>query len=125
MESGTEGPGRGFVSAGDGESRGKREGEKDAKIWGKGTTEVGKLSKTTVQINPCHLCHPQCCKSIMNSMKSVSFLIYLLLINLLNYLYIPVITTCLKLGLIGIGKDQCKIVLPFFLSAGKCPILIV
>ena len=89
------------MSAGDGESRVKREGEKDAKTWEKGTIEVGKLSETIVQINPCHLCHPQCFRSIMKRIKNVSFLIYLLLINLLNYFYVPVITTCLKLGLIG------------------------
>ena len=38
------------------------------------------------------------------------------------FLYVPVITICLKLGLVGMGKVQHGIVFCFF-SGGKCPAL--
>lgn len=73
-----------FMSPGDGESRVKREREKDAKNWKRGTIEVGKLSETTVQISrkPCHLCSPQRLTSIVNRIKNF-FLFNLFTLKLL------------------------------------------
>lgn len=63
----------------------------------KGTTEVGKLSETTLQMNraPCHLCSP----------SSLTQNVCLLC---------PSYHVCLKLGLVGMGKVQCEIVFCIF-----------
>lgn len=97
----------------------KGELEKDAKNWKKGTTEVGKLPETTVQINqkPCHFCYPECFQSIVNRIKNFFLFNWFTL-----KFYVPVITTCLKLGLVGIGKGPCGII-PHFFSGQKCPVL--
>ena len=69
----------------------------------KGTTEVGKLSETTLQMNraPCHL----------GSLSSLTQNVCLLC---------PSYHVCLTLGLVGMGKVQCEIVFCIF-SGGKCP----
>lgn len=90
----------------------EKERGKDAKDYKSGTTEVGKLSETTVQIDqkPCHLCCPEHVESIMHKI-TFSF-------------YVPVITICLKLGLVGMGKVQHGIVFCFFFW-GKMPCIVL
>lgn len=70
----------------------------DAKNRPKGTREVGQLSATAVQIGqkPCHLCYPECSKSIMDKIKYCFCPVKLL--------HVSVTTTCLKFGLVGIDK---------------------